>query len=41
MFLGRKAVTTLDSILESRDITLAAACKGPSRQGYGFPSSHV
>ena len=24
MFLGRKAVTTLDSVLESRDITLPA-----------------
>jgi len=37
--LGRKAVTNLDSILKSRDITLPD--KDPSSQGYGFSSSHV
>ena len=36
--LGRNAVTNLDSILKSRDIT---ADKGPSSQSYGFSSSHV
>ena len=35
--LGRKAMTNLDSILKSRDITN----KGPSSQSYGFSSSHV
>ena len=39
LFLGRKVVTNLDSILQSRDITLFN--KGPSSQGYGFSSSHV
>ena len=34
--LGRKAMTNLDSILKSRDIT----DKGLSSQGYGFSSSH-
>ena len=37
LLLGRKAMTKLDSILNSRDI----ADKGPSSQSYGFPSSHV
>ena len=37
LFLGRKTMTNLDSILKSRDIT----DKGPSSQGYGFSSSHV
>ena len=37
LFLGRKALTNLDSILKSRDI----ADKGPSSQSYGFSSSHV
>ena len=37
LLLGRKAMTKLDSILKSRDIT----DKGPSSQGYGFFSSHV
>ena len=36
---GRKAMTNLDSILKSRDITLLD--KGPSGQSYGFSSSHV
>ena len=35
--LGRKAMTNLDSILKSRDIT----DKGLSSQSYGFSSSHV
>ena len=34
---GRKAMINLDSILKSRDIVK----KGPSSQGYGFPSGHV
>ena len=33
LFLGRKAMTNLDSILKSRDITLLTS--------YGFSSSHV
>ena len=33
----RKAMTNLDSILKSRDITN----KGPSSQSYGFSSGHV
>ena len=39
LLLGRKVMTNLDSILESRDITLST--KGPSSQGYGFSSGHV
>ena len=35
LFLGRKVMTNLDSILKSRDITLA------SSQSYGFSCSHV
>ena len=37
LLLGRKAMTNLDCILKSRDIT----DKGPSSQSYGFSSSHV
>ena len=37
LLLGRKVMTNLDSIFKSRDI----AHKGPSSQGYGFPSGHV
>ena len=37
LLLGRKAMTNLNSILQSRDIT----DKGPSSQSYGFSSSHV
>ena len=37
LLLGRKAMTNLDSILKSRDIT----DKGPYSQSYGFSSSHV
>ena len=36
--LGRKVMTSLDSILKSRDIICQ---KGPSSQGYGFSSGHV
>ena len=39
LLLGRKAMTNLDSILKSKDITLSN--KRPSSQGYGFTSSHV
>ena len=38
--LGRKAMTNLDSILKSRDITLATKVCLFS-QSYGFSSSHV
>ena len=37
LFLGRKVMTNLGSILKSRDI----ANKGPSGQGYGFSSGQV
>ena len=37
LFLGRKAMTNLDSILKSRDITN----KGPCSQSCGFSSSHI
>ena len=37
LLLGRKAMTDLDSILKSRDIT----DKDPYSQSYGFSSSHV
>ena len=36
LLLGRKAMTNLDSILKSRDITLLN--KGPHSQSYGFPA---
>ena len=39
LFLGRKAMTSLDNILKSRDITLPT--KAPSSQSYAFSSSHV
>ena len=38
LLLGRKAMTSLDSILKDRDIS---ANKGSSSQSYGFSSSHV
>ena len=38
LLLGRKAMTNLDSILKSRDITLPTKVKG---QSYGFSSSQV
>ena len=37
LLLGRKAMTNVDSILKSRDITN----KNLSSQSYGFSSSHV
>ena len=40
LLLGRKAMTDLDSILKSRDMTLSAKVH-PSSQIYGFSSSHV
>ena len=39
LLLGKKAMTNLDSILKSRDITLHY--KGPCSQSYGFSSNHV
>ena len=39
LLLGRKAMTNLESILKSRDITLLT--KGLSSQSYNFSSSHV
>ena len=38
LLLGRKVLTTLESILKSRDITLQ---KSLSNQGYGFSCGHV
>ena len=38
MLLGRKAMSNLDSLLKSREIT---ANKGPSSQSYGFSRSRV
>jgi len=38
LFLGRKAMTILDSILKSRHYF---ANNGPSSESYGFSSSHV
>ena len=38
LLLGRKAMTSLDSILKSRDYS---ANKDLSSQNYGFSSSHV
>ena len=37
LLLGRKAITNLDSILKSRDITLPISL---SSQSYGFSSCH-
>ena len=34
LFLGRKAMTNLDSVLKSRN-------KDPHSQGYGLPSGHI
>ena len=39
LLLGRKVMSNLDSILKSRDITLAT--KVHVSQGYGFSSGHV
>ena len=38
LLLGRKVMTNLDSMLNSRHYF---ANKGPSGQGYGFPSGHI
>ena len=38
LLLGRKAITNLDSVLKSRDITLLTSL---SCQIYGFSSSHI
>ena len=40
LLLGRKAMTNLDSVLKSRDITLPTKVCMTS-QSYGFSSSHV
>ena len=40
LFLGRKVMTNLDSMLKSRDINLSAD-KCPCSQSYGFSSSHL
>ena len=39
LLLGRKAMTSLDGILKSRDITFTN--KGSSSQSYGFSSSPI
>ena len=39
LLLGRKVMTTLDSILKKQRHYFAN--RGPSSQGYGFSSSHV
>ena len=39
LLLGRKAMANLDSILQSRDITLLT--RGSISQSYGFSSSHA
>ena len=42
LLLGRNAMTNLDSILKSRDITLPiVVCLVKERHDYGFSSSHV
>ena len=38
LLLGRKVMANLDSILKTEPLLCN---KGPSSQGYGFPSSHV
>ena len=39
LLLGRKAMTNLDSILKSRDVTWSTKCS--YSQSYGFSSSHL
>ena len=41
LLLGRKAMTNLDSILNSKDITLPTKNKSLYSQSYGFSSSHI
>ena len=36
LLLGRKAMTNLDSVLKSRDITLSTELKAMVNQSYGF-----
>ena len=38
LFLGRKVMTNLESVLKNRHYF---ANKGPSSQGYGFTSGHI
>ena len=38
LFLGREAMTNLDSVLKSRHYSTG---KGPYSQGYGLPSGHI
>ena len=38
LLLGRKVMANLDSILKTE---ILLCNKGPSSQGYGFPSGHV
>ena len=40
LLLGSKAMTNLDSVSKSKDISLLTK-KGPYSQSYGFSSSHV
>ena len=40
LLLGRKAMTNLDSVLKSRDITLPTKVH-IVREGYGLPSGHI
>ena len=39
LLLGRKAMTNLDSVLKSRDITLPTEVQ--TVKGYGLPSGHL
>ena len=39
LLLGRKAMTNLDSVLKSRDISLPKKVR--INQDYGFPSGHI
>ena len=39
LFLGRRAMINLDSVLKNRDITLLT--KSPYSQSYGFSSNHI
>ena len=41
LLLGRRAMTNLDSILKSKDITLPTKNKSLYNQSYGFSSSHI
>ena len=40
LLLGRKAMTNLDSVLKSRDITLPTKVR-VAHIGYGLPGGHV